>query len=74
MTLTLTLTSATSAGTPKSAARLPISDAVRRRALERLYERKALVDELIDSLESYQRMRETQRATCVPFSALSKCS
>ncbi len=35
--------------------RASVSDEFRLRALERLYQRKAVMDELIDSLENYQR-------------------
>ena len=48
------------------------SDAIRRRALERLYERRATVDELIDSLERYQQQRP--QAVCIEISAGRKCS
>ena len=49
------------------------SDEVRLRALERLYLRKAAVDELILSLQHYQ---ETQRAKapCIPLNEARKCS
>ncbi len=50
------------------------SDEIRRRALERLYERKAAVDELIESLENYQRFQAGRSAVCVPFSASPTCS
>lgn len=46
---------------------------VRRRALERLYLRKAAVDELILSLQNYQKMQRA-KAACIPFSAARKCS
>jgi hypothetical protein len=52
----------------------PASDRVRLRALERLYERKAAVEELIESLEEYQRCCDRQRATCVEFTAAPKYS
>jgi hypothetical protein len=47
---------------------------VRRRALDRLYERRAIVEELIRSLECYQRMNRRQPGKCVPFIAQRKCS
>ncbi|MBS1854316.1 MAG: hypothetical protein JST11_03040 [Acidobacteria bacterium] len=50
------------------------SDEIRIRALERLYERRAAVDELIESLENYQRARTGHTAMCVPFTAAQKCS
>jgi hypothetical protein len=51
------------------------SDAMRRRALERLYLRKAAVDELIASLENYvQTQRTAGPAPCIPFSAAERWS
>ena len=49
-------------------------DSIRRRALERLYERRAAVDGLISSLEQYQESRAIRRAECIEFSAERKCS
>jgi len=49
-------------------------DSVRRRALERLYEKRAAVEELILSLERYQEASQKHRANCVEFSADRKCS
>ena len=46
-------------------------NALRRRALERLYERRAAVDDLIQSLERYQDSTEGRRAPCIQFSAVS---
>ena len=48
------------------------TDDIRRRALERLYERRSTVDELILVLERYQR--ERQLAPCISISAARKCS
>ena len=45
------------------------SDDVRRRALERLYERRATVDELIDVLERYQQERQSTLAPCIDITA-----
>jgi hypothetical protein len=51
------------------------SDAIRRRALERLYLRKAAVDELIASLENYVRTQRTVTpAPCIPFNATQRWS
>lgn len=58
--MTLTNVLPTPATAPR--ARETASDAMRRRALERLYERKAAVDDLIESLECYQRCRAVQSA------------
>lgn len=46
-------------------------DFVRRRALDRLYARKAAVEDLIRSLENYERSRDG-RAPCIPFIAPQK--
>ena len=54
--------------------RIRASDTVRQRALERLYERRATVDELIDVLERYQQGREQSLAPCIEISAVRKCS
>jgi len=48
------------------------TDDIRRRALERLYERRATVDELICTLERYQQQR--RQAVCIDISAGRKCS
>ena len=63
----------TFAGSPPDH-RIQTLDGLRRRALERLYKRKAAVDELIDSLENYQRCRETQPGICIDISAVPRCS
>jgi hypothetical protein len=47
--------------------------AVRTRALERLYERRAAVDNLIRSLEDYAS-NSVRRRQCLEFSAARKCS
>lgn len=54
--------------------RLLTVDLIRRRALDRLYERKAAVENLIDSLEDYQRLRESRAAKTVNFNAARRCS
>ena len=54
--------------------RLIPNDFIRRRALERLYERKAAVEDLIRSLEGYERTTHPKMGRCVPFSAQLKCS
>ncbi len=46
---------------------------MRRRALERLYLRKAAVDELIVSLQNYEKAKRP-KAPCIPFNAARKCS
>jgi hypothetical protein len=45
--------------------RLLSADSIRRRALERLYERRETVENLIIALEGYQRARETRLAQCI---------
>jgi len=43
-------------------------DELRNRALARLYSRRAVVDDLIRSLENYERVPlRLQRAQCVPI-------
>jgi hypothetical protein len=49
--------------------RLLTADSIRRRALERLYERRETVRTLIAALESYQQSRETRLAQCITFTA-----
>ena len=51
-----------------------LADDIRRRALERLYERRDTVDELILALENYLEYRRDSRAPCVSISAARKCS
>lgn len=50
------------------------ADAIRRRALERLYERRDSVEDLIRSLEGYEQCHKARRAACIEFSAARKCS
>ena len=47
-------------------------DALRHRALERLYERRAAVDELIQSLERYQEAQNSRRAPVIDFTVAAK--
>jgi hypothetical protein len=54
--------------------RLIPNDFIRRRALERLYQRKAAVEDLIRSLEGYERTTHPKTGECIPFNALEKCS
>lgn len=54
--------------------RLLAVDLIRRRALERLYERRVAVETLIQSLEDYQRVREARVARPIALSAARKCS
>jgi hypothetical protein len=49
-------------------------DFIRHRALERLYKRRAAVEDLIRSLEGYERATQPKVGECVPFNALPKCS
>jgi len=51
----------------------PATDAFRLRALERLYARKAVVDDLIESLERYQRAQAIGRPDPVEINAGRKC-
>jgi len=50
-------------------------DALRHRALDRLYQRRSAVENLIAALEQYQRARDEHPAGCVGFSAtMQQCS
>jgi hypothetical protein len=49
-------------------------DGVRHRALARLYERRAAVDNLIGALERYQREQAQLRETASVFTAAEKSS
>jgi hypothetical protein len=49
--------------------RLLAADSIRRRALERLYERRETVRALIAALEGYQNTREMRLAECIAFTA-----
>jgi hypothetical protein len=71
MTRSNTLTEAL----PTSRTRKSDSDDIRLRALKRLYQRKAAVNELIDSLETYQRIQGGMPIACEPLiGLLRKCS
>ena len=54
--------------------RLLSMDLIRSRALERLYQRRAAVQNLISALEDYQKSREARMAHRISFSSLRKCS
>ena len=54
--------------------RASFADAIRRRALERLYERRDAVEDLIRSLEGYEQCHKVRKAACIEFSAARKCS
>ncbi|HXK03213.1 MAG TPA: hypothetical protein VMS37_12480 [Verrucomicrobiae bacterium] len=54
--------------------RTSASDAIRRRALERLYERRETLNELIDTLQRYQEERRRLLAPCIDISVARKCS
>lgn len=45
---------------------------IRRRALERLYERRAAVEDLIASLERYERANGPCSGACVQFTSFSR--
>ena len=62
------------AGTPERSRRLAVLEQ-RRHALEALYERRVKLNQLIRSLEDYQRVRrKIQRAECIELTAGRKCS
>lgn len=54
---------------------LSVND-IRRRALERLYQRREAISSLIGSLEDYQRIKRIREASCVELSAAAvrRCS
>ena len=54
--------------------RLLAADSIRRRALERLYERRETVRTLIAALEGYQRAREMRMAQCIAFTTSQRMS
>ena len=54
--------------------RLYQSDEFGQRALERLYERKAALDKVIESLEVYARVSPPNHNACLTFSEMPKCS
>lgn len=43
-----------------------LRDLVRRRALDRLYERRAAVESLIRAIEGYQSTERRGKTTCIP--------
>ena len=49
--------------------RLLAVDSIRLRALDRLYERREAVQNLICALEAYQQSRQSRLAQCVSFVA-----
>jgi hypothetical protein len=53
--------------------RLLPADAVRRRALERLYERREAVRDLIRALEDYQKSQQTCVVQCISFNVGRRC-
>ncbi len=61
---------------PSSAERIRLMsvDVIRRRALERLYERREVVEDLIRSLEGYEQCHKVCAAERIDFSAARKCS
>ena len=54
--------------------RISTSDDIRKRALQRLYERQAAVNELIESLENYARCQNGQHAACSDLSGARRYS
>ena len=49
-------------------------DLLRRQALARLYERRDTVDNLIRSLEDYQRSQSSAPSACIEITAHRRCS
>ena len=62
-----------SPASPERSRLLPV-DVLRRQALARLYERRETVDNLIRSLEDYQRTQSGVPPACIEISARRKCS
>ncbi len=54
--------------------RLLAGDEIRKRALDRLYSRRTAVDDLIQSLENYQRSQGAPMAECLEFTTGRKYS
>ena len=54
--------------------RVSSADAIRRRALERLYERRDALEDLIRSLEGYEQCHKASAAACIDISAAWRCS
>ena len=54
---------------PSSAERVRLMsmDLIRQRALDRLYERREAVADLIRALEDYQKLRQARLAQCITF-------
>jgi len=52
--------------------RIASTDGIRRRALERLYQRRSAVDQLIESLERYQTVQTARRAECIEITSAAK--
>jgi hypothetical protein len=54
---------------PSSAERVRLMsmELIRRRALDRLYERRDVVEDLIRALEDYQKLRQARMAQCITF-------
>ncbi len=50
------------------------ADQCRKEALERLYARRDAVDDLIRSLENYERCQPLRKGECLPFSAAERYS
>jgi hypothetical protein len=61
------------ASSSAEAVRVSSADAMRRRALERLYERRNAVEDLIRSLEGYEKFHKARAAACIDISAARKC-
>lgn len=71
--MTLTDSSPTDRFTPQRS-RTADSDTMRRRALERLYQRKTILDNLIESLERYEECRVSRPASGISVIEMRKCS
>jgi hypothetical protein len=59
---------------PAERSRLLFTDSIRRRALERLYQRRNAVCDLIDCLEDYQKIKEVRENNGIRLNAVRRCS
>ena len=62
------------ASSPADQVRVSSENDIRRRALQRLYERRDAVEDLIQSLEGYAQCHKTRAAACIDISVGRKCS
>ena len=54
--------------------RTSASDLIKKRALERLYQRRETIDRLIDTLQQYQEEHRASIPPCKDITSVRKCS